>query len=636
MEPRDEVLIGAGLLATACAVVVATARLLWRRPGQRRDDVDLIVVGFGAGGGCSALSAVDEARRAGTLTPDFRVVILERYNGGGATCRSGGIVYAGGGTATQRALGIEDTPRDMFNYLKEEVAGAVTDEALQDFVDSSVENLRWLRDDHGLPVDLADKALLCPLKSGGVPPPPYTLMESGSEYAAPFVHKAAAAPRGHLAVGKASYQAKTLWAGTGAGFFEGLQRAVENLAPNIEVRLQSRVESLIQDPASGRVVGCHVVSLEHAFWPARLLHQFVGGLGSEVLPLPLDPLTRGVSRLLEALFASRYSMRTANGVVLAAGGYSRNPELMAQHCPEYVKGLPLGGAGDDGAGLRLGLSAGGRSACLHNAGGYKFIYPPTALLKGIFVTPEGKRNQNEDVYGARLTSACMVRSNGRGFLILDAKLFEAAKAHLWSGDHMLGYQKVGFPSLVFFFFFFFFSIWPPFFFSSPFHACTHPHTLTTAQMFAIHNVYYNSCKAANIRALARKIGVNADALADTVDRYNAAVTSSKPHDPEFDKQPKYLAPLSTAPFYAIDYGIDASLSWLLWPTPYLTLGGLVVDAKSGLVERKDGKGTVAGLYAAGRNAVGIPSTSYVSGLSIADCIWSGRRAGTHAIRHGGS
>ena len=38
----------------------------------------------------------------------------------------------------------------------------------------------------------------------------------------------------------------------------------------------------------------------------------------------------------------------------------------------------------------------------------------------------------------------------------------------------------------------------------------------------------------------------------------------------------------------------------------------------------------SGLYAAGRNAVGICSNSYVSGLSLSDCIFSGRRAGRHA------
>ena len=37
-----------------------------------------------------------------------------------------------------------------------------------------------------------------------------------------------------------------------------------------------------------------------------------------------------------------------------------------------------------------------------------------------------------------------------------------------------------------------------------------------------------------------------------------------------------------------------------------------------------------GLYATGRTAVGICSNSYISGLSLADCIFSGRRAGLHA------
>ena len=35
---------------------------------------------------------------------------------------------------------------------------------------------------------------------------------------------------------------------------------------------------------------------------------------------------------------------------------------------------------------------------------------------------------------------------------------------------------------------------------------------------------------------------------------------------------------------------------------------------------------IPGLYAAGRSAVGIPSNNYVSGLSLADGVWSGRRA----------
>jgi 3-oxo-5alpha-steroid 4-dehydrogenase len=61
----------------------------------------------------------------------------------------------------------------------------------------------------------------------------------------------------------------------------------------------------------------------------------------------------------------------------------------------------------------------------------------------------------------------------------------------------------------------------------------------------------------------------------------------------------------------------------------LTLGGLVVAEGTGQVRRPDGT-AVPGLYAAGRSAAGLCSRSYVSGLSLADCVFSGRRAGRHA------
>jgi 3-oxo-5alpha-steroid 4-dehydrogenase len=61
----------------------------------------------------------------------------------------------------------------------------------------------------------------------------------------------------------------------------------------------------------------------------------------------------------------------------------------------------------------------------------------------------------------------------------------------------------------------------------------------------------------------------------------------------------------------------------------LTLGGLVVAEDTGQVRRADGA-VVPGLYAAGRTAVGLCSHSYVSGLSLADCVFSGRRAGRGA------
>ena len=63
----------------------------------------------------------------------------------------------------------------------------------------------------------------------------------------------------------------------------------------------------------------------------------------------------------------------------------------------------------------------------------------------------------------------------------------------------------------------------------------------------------------------------------------------------------------------------------------ITLGGLRVEEGSNRVLTEAGQ-PIQGLYAAGRTAVGVASNFYVSGLSIADCLWSGRRAALHAIQ----
>ncbi|PQM49024.1 3-oxo-5-alpha-steroid 4-dehydrogenase [Mycobacterium talmoniae] len=68
---------------------------------------------------------------------------------------------------------------------------------------------------------------------------------------------------------------------------------------------------------------------------------------------------------------------------------------------------------------------------------------------------------------------------------------------------------------------------------------------------------------------------------------------------------------------------------LLCPTPMLTLGGVRVAEDTGAVLNAAGD-PIPGLFGAGRTAVGVCSESYVSGLSIADCVFSGRRAGASA------
>ena len=98
-----------------------------------------------------------------------------------------------------------------------------------------------------------------------------------------------------------------------------------------------------------------------------------------------------------------------------------------------------------------------------------------------------------------------------------------------------------------------------------------------------------------------------------------------PEDPT-GKPAELVRAQDRPPYSLIDCSIRPRLAY---PAPMLTLGGLVVAEDTGQVRRADGT-VVPRLYAAGRSAVGLCSRSYVSGLSLADCVFSGRRAGRHA------
>lgn len=132
-----------------------------------------------------------------------------------------------------------------------------------------------------------------------------------------------------------------------------------------------------------------------------------------------------------------------------------------------------------------------------------------------------------------------------------------------------------------------------------------------------------------IEAVAAKAGVNPDGLAATLAAYNKVAAAGQP-DP-LGKPADLVRELRTPPYSLIDLSIRPRSAY---PAPMLTLGGLVVAEDTGHVLRPDGS-PIEGLFAAGRCAVGICSHSYVSGLSPAHCLFSGRRADKHAYDRAG-
>lgn len=104
------------------------------------DSAQVVVVGWGAAGACAAL----QARQEGAS-----VLVIDRFEGGGASALSGGVVYAGGGTPQQKEAGFVDSPQSMHAYLRHEVGQVVSDATLERFCHDSVANQRWL-ESHGV------------------------------------------------------------------------------------------------------------------------------------------------------------------------------------------------------------------------------------------------------------------------------------------------------------------------------------------------------------------------------------------------------------------------------------------------------------------------------------------------------
>jgi 3-oxosteroid 1-dehydrogenase len=140
-------------------------------------------------------------------------------------------------------------------------------------------------------------------------------------------------------------------------------------------------------------------------------------------------------------------------------------------------------------------------------------------------------------------------------------------------------------------------------------------------------------KAGTVAELATKIGVPADALTVTLERFNA--DASKGVDSEFDRGgPAYdkmygdprvqpnpcLAAIDRAPFYAMP----------IWGGDIGTNGGLVTDVDGRVLDSSDKP--IEGLYAIGNNAASVMGESYPgAGVTLGPAMTFGYLAARHAM-----
>lgn len=133
-------------------------------------------------------------------------------------------------------------------------------------------------------------------------------------------------------------------------------------------------------------------------------------------------------------------------------------------------------------------------------------------------------------------------------------------------------------------------------------------------------------KADSLEALAAQLGMDAQVLRSSVQRYNACVENKR--DDDFGKDPRFLTHKTEgAPFYAIK----------VLNVIFATCGGLDVDTKIRVL-RDDHKTPIDGLYATGSDSMGVllnreRNYSGFGGVAQGWVFVSGRLAGLNAAEY---
>jgi len=456
--------------------------------------------------GMAGACAAIEAREAGA-----DVLVLERGSGvSGTTTTAAGHFYRGGGTPVQVACGFEDTPRDMFDYLTAVTPDPIP-EKIRLYCDGSVAHFHWL-EAHGVPFDRS----YYPFKSV-VQPTRECLIWTGNEKVWPYRDQARPAPRGH----KVAFDGEE-----GGGALAVHVLADKALELGARALFDVRVRALVVD-RDGRVVGVRATRFE------------------------------------EILF-----IKARKAVILAAGGFGMNLDMVAEYVPALLPPTFVqGGPNDDGMSILLGMSAGGAVRNMEKPFITCPFYPPEQLLKGILVNKNGKRFVAEDSYHSRTAVISREQPDGIAYLILDSAIFAYPRfAEMMNQKLVDGWE-------------------------------------TIAEMEA-------------------GLGLPEVALQKTLADYNAH--AAKGEDPEFHKYPDWVAPLVNSPYAAFDLSVGKAVF------TGFTLGGLSVSVDAEVLNEQGRP--IAGLYAAGACASNIAQDSrgYASGTCIGEASFFGRRGGRHA------
>lgn len=317
--------------------------------------------------------------------------------------------------------------------------------------------------------------------------------------------------------------------------------------------------------------------------------------------------------------------RARKGVVLAAGDFARNEEMMKDLCDELVTLAPseahrITGLSRDGSGIRMGVWAGGRMvpgpiACMggNTAAPNSPLFQATATL---WLDGENKRFCNEGFGDSEFSGLEAARiKTPRLVNLFDNKVDDILQRQppihgsLWvnnpddprmatAAEYIAGAQKAGKDG---------YAIKDP----------RAPKGVESPRLYA----------AATLEELADILGFRGQLkqnLLDSVARYNAFCRSGR--DEDFGKDPSLLVPLDTAPYYAMvtDRTEGGAMG------PMVTVDGLWTDDHQQVYDQQ--LDVIPGLFATGNccgRRFGVQYSTPVAGVSIGIAWTLGRELGKY-------
>ena len=270
-----------------------------------------------------------------------------------------------------------------------------------------------------------------------------------------------------------------------------------------------------------------------------------------------------------------YDVYAERGVVLATGGFAASQEMMEEYLPQFADWIDLttSGAGSTGDGMRMAVEVGG------------------VMYNDPYVITLGSTSRD-----ASISSFCMsvnlwyrmvVNSSGErffneGYMPYQAtvELSETEDGIAWAlGDSSFAQAD-----------------------------------LLDAAVDGVEVV-----KADTIEELAEGMGVDPEALAASVERYNEECTAGV--DEDFGKDAAYMTPIENGPYYAVRIYVCTGG----------TIGGVMTNENYQVI-REDGS-VIGGLYAGGETSNReMYAYAYSSGSGVGYALASGHQIGINIMQ----